>query len=329
MFVLLVIALFAVVILSLALGRFQVPFDQVLSILVGQAFPIEQTWTDAMENVVINVRLPRVIAGILVGTALAVSGATYQGIFKNPLVSPDLLGVSAGACVGASISILLHAGNLMTQLLALVFGLFAVFLATRIPKLLRNESILMLILAGVVVAGFMNAVFGIMKYVADPDEELASIVYWTMGSFVGIDRTMLIALIPVIIIALVVLLLLRWRINILSLGDSEASSLGVNVTVMRGVCIFFSTLLTACAVCLSGTIGWVGLITPHFARLMVGEDNRHVLPAALLTGAIMMIAVDWIARNLTGSEIPLSIITGFVGAPVFVVLLIAQRKTIR
>lgn len=328
-FPLLIIGLLVIIGISLSIGRFTVPFDQTVRILGSQILPLETTWTNGMENVIINVRLPRVIAGLIVGAALAASGATYQGIFKNPLVSPDLLGVSAGACAGASIAIVMHGGTLATQLMALGFGLLAVFLTTRLPKIFRNESTLMLILAGVVVGGFMNAVFGLMKYVADPEEELASIVYWTMGSFANVRPSILIALCPVMLLSLVALLLLRWRINLLSLGDAEASSLGVNVTALRGTCIFFATLLTASAVCLSGTIGWVGLITPHFARLLVGEDNRKVLPAAILIGAAMMTLVDWLARNLTGSEIPLSILTGIVGAPLFIMLLIAQKRKIQ
>ena len=328
-FPLLIIGLLAIIGVSLSVGRFTVPLEQTVRILGSQFLPLDTTWTNSMENVIINVRLPRVIAGLIVGAALAASGATYQGIFKNPLVSPDLLGVSAGACAGASIAIVMHAGTLATQLMALGFGLLAVFMTTRIPHLFRNESTLMLILAGVVVGGFMNAVFGVMKYVADPDEELASIVYWTMGSFVDVRHGMLQALCPVMLLSLAALLLLRWRINLLSLGDAEASSLGVNVTALRGICIFFATLLTASAVCLSGTIGWVGLVTPHFARLLVGEDNRKLLPAAILIGAAMMTLVDWIARNLTGSEIPLSILTGVVGAPLFIILLMAQKRKIQ
>lgn len=328
-FPLLIIVLLAVAGVSLSVGRFSVPLEQTLRILLGQVLPLEATWTDGMANVVLNIRLPRIAAGLIVGAALAASGATYQGIFKNPLVSPDLLGVSAGACAGASIAIVLHAGTLGTQLAALGFGLAAVFLTTRLPKLFRNDSTLMLILAGVVVGGFMNAIFGLMKYVADPEEELASIVYWTMGSFTDVRPGLLQALCPVMLLSLAALLLLRWRINLLSLGDAEAASLGVNVTALRGACIFFATLLTASAVCLSGTIGWVGLVTPHFARLLVGEDNRRLLPAAILIGAAMMTLVDWIARNLTGSEIPLSILTGVVGAPLFIILLIAQKRKIQ
>ena len=328
-FPLLLIGLLAVIGISLSVGRFEVPLAQMLRILGAQLLPLDPTWSSGMENVILNVRLPRVIAGLLVGAALAASGATYQGIFKNPLVSPDLLGVSAGACAGAAIAIVMHAGNLGTQLLALAFGLGAVFLTTRIPRLFHNPSALMLILAGVVVGGFMNSIFGVMKYVADPDQELASIVYWTMGSFANISTPVLRALAPIMLLSLIALLLLRWRINLLSLGDAEASSLGINVPALRGVCIFFATLLTASAVCLSGTIGWVGLVTPHFARLLVGEDNRRLLPAAILIGAMMMVLVDWVARNLTGAEIPLSIITGVIGAPLFVVLLMAQKRNIQ
>ncbi|MCR4962954.1 MAG: iron ABC transporter permease [Firmicutes bacterium] len=316
-------------ILSLSLGRYPVPFDQTLSILLHKIRPLSAAWNEDMANVVLNVRLPRLLGGVLVGAALAASGATYQSIFRNPLVSPDLLGVSAGACTGAALAIVLHAGTFMVQMLALVCGLAAVGLTNLIPRFFRNQSSLMLVLAGVVVGGFMNALFGILKYVADPEQELASIVYWTMGSFANIKQPILQALAPGMLAALAVLFLLRWRINVLSLGEREAASLGINVGLTRGLCILCATALTACAVCLSGAIGWIGLITPHFARLLTGEDARSLLPASVLIGAILTAATDWLARNLTGAEIPLSILTGLVGAPAFIILLLAQKRKIQ
>ena len=328
-FIFLSIILLGCCVLSLSLGRYPVPFDQTLAILLHKLLPIAPGWSDTMANVILNVRLPRLLGGILVGAALAASGATYQSIFRNPLVSPDLLGVSAGACTGAALAIILHAGTAMVQFLALICGLAAVGLTNLIPRFFRNHSSLMLILAGVVVGGFMNALFGILKYVADPEEELASIIYWTMGSFANIKQPILQALAPGMLIALIVLFLLRWRINVLSLGEREAASLGINVRLIRGLCILCATALTACAVCLSGAIGWVGLITPHFARLLTGEDARTLLPASVLIGATLTAIVDWLARNLTGAEIPLSILTGLVGAPMFIILLLAQKRKIQ
>ena len=281
-----------------------------------------------MENVVINIRLPRVIAAVLVGSSLSVSGATYQGIFRNPLVSPDLLGVSAGACTGAALGILMHLGIATTQLFALAGGLLAVLIATTIPKIFRKDSAIMLVLAGVIVSGFMSALLGLLKYIADPEQELASIVYWTMGSFATTKRSMVWTLSPAIITSWVVLVILRWRVNILSLGDAEAKSLGINVKLIRGLCVLCSTTATACAVCLSGTIGWIGLVVPHLGRLATGNDNRQLIPACLLIGAAFMVVVDLLARNLTGAEIPLSILTGVIGAPLFMLLMATQKREI-
>ena len=244
------------------------------------------------------------------------------------IVSPDLLGISSGACVGAAFAILLELPAPLVQLSALGTGLLTVILTTLIPGLFRNRSSLMLVLSGVIMSGFMSALLGIAKYVADPENHLATIVYWTMGSFSNVRMKDVLLISPPILAAMAALLLLRWRVNLLSLGDAEAGSLGVNVRRARGVTILFSTVLTACAVCLCGTIGWAGLIVPHLGRLIVGQDNRYLLPMSAVLGALFLVVVDTLARNLTGSEIPLSIITGVLGAPLFVWLLARQRARI-
>lgn len=314
--------------LSLVSGRFHVPLLQALRILLSVFAPVPQTWTDSMRDVILLIRLPRILGAVFTGAALGISGAVYQGVFRNPLVSPSLLGVSAGAGVGASVAILMHLPAWAIQLGAFCAGITAALLATFLPKLMRNRTILMLVLSGVVVTGFMTSIQGVLKYAADTDSELPSIVYWLMGSLSSVRWESVVSSASVMFLPFCFLLLVRWRINVLSLGDVEARSLGVNVTRLRGIVIVCATMLTASAVCLSGTIGWVGLIIPHFARLLFNEDNRTVLPASMLIGASFMIIVDTLSRNLTSTEIPLSILTGLIGAPLFVLILIRKRVTV-
>lgn len=330
LFIVLLLLGVGVLLLSLAalgLGRYYVSFDQVIRILGSLLFPLEPTWDQTMHNVVMNLRLPRVLAAILVGGALALSGATYQGMFENPLVSPDILGVSSGACVGAAAAILLGLGNAQIQLFAFLGGICAVFMALAIPTLMRSKSTIALVLSGVIISGFMMALLGLMKYIADTETQLADMVYWQLGSIAKVNYGTLLATAPVMIVTCLVLLAMRWRINVLSLGEEQARALGVNLRLERGVAIVCSTLLTACAVCLSGTVGWIGLIMPHIARMMVGNDNVRLLPAATLMSAGFLILIDTVARTLTGGELPLGILTGFIGAPFFAWILIKQRGT--
>lgn len=330
LFIVLLLLGVGVLLLSLAalgLGRYYVSFDQVIRILGSLLFPLEPTWDQTMHNVVMNLRLPRVLAAILVGGALALSGATYQGMFENPLVSPDILGVSSGACVGAAAAILLGLGNAQIQLFAFLGGICAVFMALAIPTLMRSKSTIALVLSGVIISGFMMALLGLMKYIADTETQLADMVYWQLGSIAKVNYGTLLATAPVMIVTGLVLLAMRWRINVLSLGEEQARALGVNLRLERGVAIVCSTLLTACAVCLSGTVGWIGLIMPHIARMMVGNDNVRLLPAATLMSAGFLILIDTVARTLTGGELPLGILTGFIGAPFFAWILIKQRGT--
>ena len=307
---------------SLALGRYFVSLPDVAAILLSRIFPIELSQvSESQINVVLNARLPRICAAALVGAGLSLSGCAYQGVFRNPLVSPDILGVSSGACVGAGVAVLLHRSPLEMGLYAMVGGMIAVAVAVAIPRFFKSDSNLMLVLAGVIVSGFMSSLLALIKYVADTESELPSIVYWTMGSLSDTLMADVRSIGPVIIAAGAVLILLRWRINLLSLGETQAKSLGVNVRCARGFAILCATVLTACSICLSGTIGWVGLVVPHLARMCVGQDNVFSMPASAILGSTFMVFVDTVARNLTGAELPLGILTGLVGAPVFVYLL--------
>lgn len=310
---------------SLCIGRYSVDVQTTIAILASPFTGAEPTWSTNDFNVIMNIRLPRVIAAFLVGSALALSGASYQGVFQNPLVSPDILGVSYGACVGAALSILLYMNTWQTQLFAFVGGLITVFITVSIPKFMHRHSNVMMVLSGIIVGGFMSSILGLMKYVADPDTQLASIVYWQLGSIAKVDFDVLRYTAPIMIVAAIVLVAMRWRLNLISLGEEEARSLGVDLKRERNVIIIASTLLTACAVSIAGTIGWVGLIIPHITRRIVGSDNKRLIPTVILVAAAFMILVDLFARNISGYEIPLGILTGLVGAPIFGYILVKQR----
>ncbi|NLW78950.1 MAG: iron ABC transporter permease [Ruminococcaceae bacterium] len=309
----------------MGLGKYNVSPIESIQILLGIA--PEQ---DAMAaNVIWGLRLPRILASMLCGAALAMSGATYQGVFKNPLVSPDFLGVSQGACVGAAAGILLGASSGLIQLLAFVGGLVAVGLTLMIPALMRSTSNIMMVLSGIIVGGVMSSVLGFLKYIADPESQLASITYWQLGSFSYVTMDSLLPILPLMILSALLLMGLSWRIDIVSLGDSEAKTLGANVEAIRVLSIICATLLTACSVCISGTIGWVALVIPHFSRMLVGSSNTRLLPASALLGALFMLLVDTVTRLVGPAEMPISILTGIIGAPFYAWLLYRRRNTIQ
>ena len=325
---LLVVLLVVVFFIALCAGRYSIRVTEVVRILASSVFDVTQTWDDKAYGVIFTLRLPRTIGAVLVGAALSLAGAAYQGVFKNPLVSPDLLGVSSGACVGAAIAVLLGMNSLGVQALAFAVGIGAVTLTMLIPRLFRSSSMMMLVLSGVIVRGMMDSVVGVIKYIADPETQLADITYWTLGSLVKVLSSDLFAIAPVIAAGCLMVLLLSWRINILSLGEQEARALGVHVGFVRGVVIICSTLLTASAVCVCGTIGWVGLVIPHLSRITIGQDNTKSIPVSLLMGAIFMVAIDTLARVLTSLELPLSILTGIIGAPFYFMVLAGQRMSL-
>lgn len=311
-------------VISLFLGRYPVPPLTMLQVLLAKALPIPVNWSDTVETVVFNVRLPRIILAMAVGAGLSVSGAAFQGMFQNPLVSPDILGVTAGAGFGAALGILVFGNAVAIQASALTFGVLAVALAYVISRVYRSTPTLMLVLSGVVVGSIFSALISLAKYVADPYEKLPAIVFWLMGSLGSASVGDVITAGPPIVLGIVGLLLVRWRINILSMGDEEARSLGVRTELLKGIIVFCATLVTASAVSVCGIIGWVGLVIPHVGRMIVGPDHRVLLPACLSLGASYLLLIDDLARTATSAEIPLGILTSIVGAPFFAYLL---RKT--
>ncbi|MBE6028738.1 MAG: iron ABC transporter permease [Clostridiales bacterium] len=321
--------LLLLVLACLCVGKYSIAPEECIRILWGKLIHAQPSWDGMDEKLLIGIRLPRTMATVIVGAALALSGAVYQGIFKNPLVSPDFLGVSSGACVGAAIAILLSLSSGLIQIFAFFGGILAVSLTVLIPKAMRSESNLMLVLAGIIIGGAMTSVLGFIKYIADPETQLAAITYWQLGSFAYVDNHALLSVLPLSIAAAVILLAMSWWINVLSLGEKEAQMLGANVSVLRGVCIICSTVLTAGAVCISGTIGWVGLVIPHFGRMIIGSDNRHLLPGCCFIGGIFMLLVDTVTRVIGPAEMPVSILTGLLGAPFFAWLLYRQRMNMR
>ncbi|NMC59164.1 MAG: iron ABC transporter permease, partial [Candidatus Methanofastidiosa archaeon] len=270
--------------ISFLIGRYPASPLEVVKILASKILPIEKTWSDVLNMVIFEIRLPRIIAAMLVGAGLAISGASFQGLFRNPLVSPQILGVTSGAGFGAAIAILLWDNSFIIQLSALIFGLFAVGMTYGISKMVRGTSTLVLVLAGMAVGAFLSALISLTKYVADPYEKLPTIVFWLMGSLSSVsNREVLVVSVP-IIIGMIILLLIRWKINILAMGDEEASSLGIDTKRLTAIIVICCTIITASSVCLSGIIGWVGLIIPHVGRMLVGPDHKALLPACVSIG---------------------------------------------
>lgn len=327
--IVLFVMLIILILVCMCVGKYSLTPAECINIIFGKIAGVEGSWDAMDEKLLMGVRLPRVMATVIVGAALALSGAVYQGIFKNPLVSPDFLGVSSGACIGAAVAILLSLSSALIQVCAFIGGIAAVTLTVMIPKAMKSNSNIMLVLAGIIVSGAMSSILGFIKYIADPETQLAAITYWQLGSFAYVDTPALISILPLSIIAAAVLIAMAWWINILSMGEQEAQSLGANVGVLRGVCIICATILTAGAVCISGTIGWVGLVIPHFGRMLVGSDNRSLLPAACLIGGIFLLLVDTVTRIIGPAEMPISILTGIIGAPFYAWLLYRQRMNIR
>lgn len=323
------VVLIALVIICMCVGKYSLTPAECLNIIFGKITGMTGAWDAMDERLLMGVRLPRVMATVVVGAALALSGAVYQGIFKNPLVSPDFLGVSSGACIGAAVAILLSLSSALIQVCAFAGGIIAVSLTVMIPKAMKSSSNIMLVLAGIIVSGAMSSILGFIKYIADPETQLAAITYWQLGSFAYVDTPALLSILPLSIIAAIILIAMSWWINILSMGEQEAQSLGANVGLLRGVCIICATILTAGAVCISGTIGWVGLVIPHFGRMLVGSDNRSLLPAACLIGGIFLLLVDTVTRIIGPAEMPISILTGIIGAPFYAWLLYRQRMNLR
>lgn len=310
---------------SLMVGQAGIHPYEILRILLSKVFPVERTWSQTIEAVIFDVRLPRLLAGLLVGAGLSVAGAAFQGLFRNPLVSPHILGVSAGAGFGAAIAILFFGNIILVQIFSFIFGLAAVFCTYALSRVYRTTPVLMLVLSGIIVGALFTASTSLLKYIADPVNQMPSIVFWLMGSLNNVSNGDLVVVGPLILAGIALLLSIRWRINLLTMGEEDARALGVNTELMRGLIIVSATVISASAVCITGIIGWIGLVIPHIGRLLVGPDNRLLLPVAALIGASYLVTVDTLARSIAETEIPIGILTAMVGAPIFAYLLRKNR----
>ncbi len=321
------LALLALALLSLASGKFAVPLSDVVGVLAGKLFGTAMPADPTVQTVILQVRLPRIAAALVIGAALSAAGATYQGLFRNPLVSPDILGVSAGASLGAVLGIFLSLPVAAIQLFAFAGGLLAVGSVYAIGALVRrHDPVLTLVLAGVAIGAVLGAGISLLKVLADPYNQLPAITYWLLGSLASVTLADLGAILPAMLLGLAPMVLLRWRMNLMSLGDEEARALGVETRLLRPLFVASATLVTAAAVSVTGVIGWIGLIVPHVARLLVGPEFGRLLPATLMLGAGYLLGVDLIARVAAQIEVPLGILTALVGAPFFLWLLASGKR---
>ncbi len=319
--ILLSVALVVVFACSVTLGRYPISLGEMCGIMLSQIFDITPFWSSVQESLLINHRLPRILCACLVGCCLSGAGAAYQGVFQNPMASPDILGASNGAAFGAALAILLSLDSNITVISAFVFSLFTVFLVIFIGNRAKGKRVIGLVLAGIMISSLMSSGTSFIKLVADPSDRLPAITYWLMGSLNGISPDDIKFIILPMVIGLAPLFVLRWRINILTLGDDEARTIGVNPSKLRTIVIFCATLVTAASVSVSGVIGWVGLVIPHIARRLVGNNYKYLMPASMLCGALFLLLVDNISRTLYAVEIPIGILTSFIGAPFFIYLL--------
>ncbi len=307
---------------SFMIGRYSIEPGELIRILLSRVMEVKQTWSDQAETVLFHIRLPRVAAAAMIGAALSIAGVSYQGMFQNPMVSPDILGASSGAGFGAALAILLGFGYAGISILAFVIGLAAVLLAYVISRMSRINPTLAMILAGMMIGALFTSCTSFVKLVADTQQELPEITYWLMGSLASIKQADVAFILFPMIAGSVPLFLLRWRMNLLTVGEEEAMAMGINTKALSLIVIICATLLTASSVAVSGLIGWVGLVIPHFCRIIFGYDYRRLIPASAFFGAAFLMIVDNIARVATTAEIPLGILTSFVGAPIFVYLIL-------
>lgn len=323
----LIILLTIVFLFSLTIGRYGIPIEDLAQIFTDRL--IRQAEKGTVDTVLFNVRIPRILCGMMVGAALAGSGAAYQGVFKNPMVSPDILGASAGAGFGAAFAILNNFNIIEIQFTAFFFGIAAVGLTYLLSSIIgRNTSaVLVLVLTGMVVQSLFSSFTSITKFVADPNNKLPEITFWLMGGLNAVTNRQALMILGPFVIGCVPLFLYRWQINLLSFGEEEAKAMGVDTVKVRLILIIASTLLTSASISISGMVGWVGLIIPHFARLIVGPDYKKLLPASLLIGAVFLLLVDDVARTVFATEIPLGILTAIIGAPFFLYMLFKVRSS--
>ena len=326
---LLLLLLFMAILVSMSLGRYPITYgemyDFLVAVLSGQGPEGCQKYS-VFKNIFFDIRLPRIVAAMLVGASLSVSGAAFQSMFINPLVSPGLLGVLAGASFGAALGMIMASTWVAVQICSVTCGLAAVAAAIGMAALYHGDRLLMLILGGIISGALFTSLLSVVKYLADPYDQLPAIVYWLMGGFSTVDAGTVWAVCIPMILGIVVLIFLADYLNILSMGDEEARCLGVNVRFIRMMLIFPATLISALTVALGGIVGWVGLVIPHIARMVVGPDNRKLLPVSAIVGALYLLVVDDISRLVFTVEIPIGILTSLVGIPFFAIVLGKSKK---
>lgn len=318
---LLVITLAVTAYISLHIGTISIPWFAVLVSFDAGELDISAETAETYKTVVSQIRLPRVLTALLCGAALAISGAAYQSMFMNPLVSPALLGVLAGAAFGASLGMLISNNILVAQLLAFGFGVVSVGTAVLLARFFPGNRLIMLIMGGVISSSLFTALLSVIKFIADTQNELPAIVYWLMGGFSAVSSSAAAMVLPFVAVGIVLIIAMSGYLNVLSMGDEEAASLGVNVKRSRMVLIIITTLISSLTVALGGMIGWVGLMIPHIARMICGPDNRQLLPISALIGAIYLLIVDNICRTAFAGEIPIGIMTSLMGIPFFILVL--------
>ena len=312
--ILLIILPIIVSCLCLSFGRLNIPIKDIISYFRGEEIPAQFRLTLA------NIRIPRIIATMVVGASLPLAGLIFQSYFSNPLATPDTLGVASGSCFGASLGILLGFNVLGIEFIAFAFGILTVVL-TGITGLKRNESKQTIILAGIIVGALFQSLISLVKFVADTDTVLPSITFFLMGSFQSVGKETLYISIPIVVVCILVIFLLRWRINLLTVDDDIVKTMGVNISLLRMIVIAAATIITAVSIAMAGQVGWVGLIIPHFCRMLVGENNTKLVPFTISIGIIFMVIIDTISRSMFAAEIPISVLTSMIGAPFFIYML--------
>lgn len=318
-----IIVLLIVFVSGILIGRYKITVNAFYNILIGNTNDYLMEY-----NVITKLRLPRTIMAVFVGIALSLSGLIYQETFQNRLVSPDILGVSSGSSVGIALGLLLSLPIMITSFLGFIFGLISMITTLMLARIFKNKSSTILILSGVIVSGFMTAILSIIKTSANTDTVLPAITFWLLGSF---DKTIMtdnLIIAPIIIVCSIILIVIRWKINIVSLGEEEAITKGVNYKKYRLIIVMTATLMTAISVAFSGVIGWIGLVIPHMVRLSIGRNTKYTIPLSITFGASFMVISDILSRSIFQAEIPLSAITGIIGVPIFILLLAFSQNEV-
>ncbi|MDA3055177.1 MULTISPECIES: FecCD family ABC transporter permease [unclassified Campylobacter] len=301
-------------IFSLGIGQYSLGIGEILKILLGRGDSVAS-------SVIFTIRIPRILLASLCGGTLALAGLCLQSVFKNPLVGPNIIGISTASALGGALAILFGFASTLLPLCAFIFGVIALLCLFFLAKFVRKTDIFSLILAGIVINGLFSALISLTQYVADDENILPNIIYWLLGSFASANYDKLVLCAAVSIPCIIILILMRFRFNLLSLGDADLKALGVNVAALRIGILVLCTLLISAQVSVSGNIGWIGLVIPHIARIVCGSDNIRSLPACFILGAIFMLIIDDASRGIFPAEIPISILSALIGSPIFAILL--------